>query len=238
MTFQDITAQALSTNYSATDIFDDDEDLRLATIVVNRDAAFEEDVAKWGHTYTFKTGRKMDLDEDQASQTSPDYNTEDEEKSTGVPNRKKKGITLELDEILCDPSNVPKPLDEDILGWIEISYRRSRGFEIGTFNFSLLSTIMKRQSYKWTSFAHGYISDVIFTVHSFIVKVLKLTCHDDRVCRNLLSVLMDSLTDKYKKAVEQVEFILHIERTGTLKTLNHYFNEQLEKWFVISPLGN
>ncbi|TQB69135.1 hypothetical protein MPDQ_002318 [Monascus purpureus] len=219
--FQEATMQALGSNYGANNIFDDNQDLRLATVVVNRDIAFAEDLERWGHEYSF----------DANDPVKPVYSSEDEsdeEYEEWTSTRKKEGIS-ELEDILHDPSGISQRLRTDTLEWIKNSYLNSRGFEIGTFNVSLLATIMKKQSQKWEPFALGYISDVIVMVHDFITKVLKLSCHDDRVCRNLLSFLMDNLVEKYKKASEQVEFLLHIERTGMLKTLNHYFNDNLEK---------
>lgn len=51
--FQEITQQALTTNYSVHDIFDTDEDFRLATLVSNRNITFSNHVQKWGHTFSF-----------------------------------------------------------------------------------------------------------------------------------------------------------------------------------------
>lgn len=43
---------------------------------------------------------------------------------------------------------------------------------------------------------------------------------------------MDDLVKKYKHAMSTVDFLLRIEREGTPTTLNHYFNDNLEKWSV------
>lgn len=236
--FQDITAQALSTNYGANDIFDNDESLRLATQVANRNEAFADEMARWGHKYVFRAGNDDGRDEGSSdgehTRAAPVPVMESEENELFEPQlmtTRKTNSLPDLEEILREPVEVPQPLNEDIQAWIQKQYRSSRGFEIGTFNFTLLSTLMKKQSMKWISFAHGYISDVITMVHGFILKALKSVCHDDRVCRNLLSVMMDSLLEKYKKAMEKVDFLLDIERTGTPMTLNHYLNDNLQKWY-------
>jgi hypothetical protein len=91
---------------------------------------------------------------------------------------------------------------------------------------------MKRQSTKWTGLALGYISDVVVTVHNFILGLLRSICADERVRTNLLSILMDELVERYKEALEKVSFLLYVERVGTPITQNHYFNDNLEKWYV------
>jgi hypothetical protein len=42
-------------------------------------------------------------------------------------------------------------------------------------------------------------------------------------------VLQERLIDKYQAAVDHVEFIIQVERFGTLLTTNRYFNENLQK---------
>lgn len=39
---------------------------------------------------------------------------------------------------------------------------------------------------------------------------------------------MDGLVKRYQKAIEQVDFILTVERSVTPITFNHYFNDNLE----------
>lgn len=108
-------------------------------------------------------------------------------------------------------------------------YDESRGFEIGTFNFTLLSALMKKQSVKWPFLAQGYISDVIAMVHRFIKKALFAACGDKRMSTNIIARLEDKLTDKYRQAITHVDFLLKIEREGTPMTLNHYLNDNLQK---------
>ena len=106
----------------------------------------------------------------------------------------------------------------------------SRGFELGTFDSSILATTMKVQTTKWAAIALGYISDIATIVHRFIDRVLQSICSEAQVKSELLSALMDGLTERYHKAIDQVRFLLDVERTGTPMTLNHYFNDTLEKW--------
>ncbi|KAF7590639.1 hypothetical protein BBP40_002587 [Aspergillus hancockii] len=224
--FQDITSQALSTNYGANDIFDKHEELRLATIIVTRDAGFAEDLSQWGHEYKFK----VHDDEGHKSSTANDIATPPPEPNDekGVETRKMNTVA-ELDGIIDDQTFESLPIDEDILEWLKKLYQTSRGFEIGTFNVSLLATSMKKQSVKWSKFARGYISDIITVIHRFIVKGLEIASVDKRLFGNLLSMMMDDLLTKYQQALNQVDFLLHVERNGTPKTLNHCFNENHQK---------
>ncbi|EAS28325.3 uncharacterized protein CIMG_09529 [Coccidioides immitis RS] len=55
-----------------------------------------------------------------------------------------------------------------ILELIESVYNGSKGFEIGPFNLSLLSTLMKSQSTKRGVISVAYVSDTIIVIHQFI----------------------------------------------------------------------
>lgn len=91
---------------------------------------------------------------------------------------------------------------------------------------------MHKQSEKWPRYAMGYIGDIITAVHAYIVKALQLLCPDRQVVRGLLAAITEGLQAGYQRAVDQVKFVLSVERNGTPMTLNHYFNDNLQKWFV------
>lgn len=125
---------------------------------------------------------------------------------------------------------------KDVAEWLTSVYKTSRGFELGTFDSSLLAMTMKTQSANWESVALGYVTDVISMAHAFISDLLKLICPDQRVREGLMSVLMDELFLRYKEAIKHVHFLLFVERVGTPATLNHYFNDNLEKRSVTVAL--
>lgn len=108
-----------------------------------------------------------------------------------------------------------RSMQSGIIDWIGKLYKDARGFEIGTFNPVLLSTLMKKQSAKWPGIAQGLVSDIITSVHLFIRNALLAACHDSRISSNILSMLMDNLIDKYRQAISAVDFLLDIERSGT-----------------------
>lgn len=126
----------------------------------------------------------------------------------------------------------PPPSKMDIMGWLKKEYEESRGFELGTFDASLLGVTMKQQASDWRNLALGYISDIIVLVHNFVLQVLKHLTPNHRVFDGIKSRLIDDMIDRYQKAISHTEFLLSVELDGTPATYNHYFNETLEKWYV------
>ncbi|CAP93218.1 Pc16g05480 [Penicillium rubens Wisconsin 54-1255] len=235
--FQEITRHALAANYGVNCVFDEDKDLRLATLVSLRNDVFSNDLAHWGHTYTFrsKPERPEDTDGSVDDREERRNNPSDTEKQQGTLQSRKNWDTTQnmsvadLEESLHVSEPVEPPFERGILSWIEEVYSNSRGFEIGKFNPTLLSILMRKQSVKWPILARGYISDIISVVHAFIRQALEVVSKNTQISTKIMSLLMDDLVEKYKQAISKVEFLLRIERDGTPLTLNHYFNDNLEK---------
>ncbi|KAG7126017.1 hypothetical protein HYQ44_001057 [Verticillium longisporum] len=109
-------------------------------------------------------------------------------------------------------------------------YDSSRGPELGTFGGSALAEAFRDQSQKWEPLALRYTSQAIRIVHHFIVELLKVVCPDENMRGHLMRmVLQQKLCNSYKRAMKHTQFILDIERNGPPYTLNHYFNENLQK---------
>lgn len=152
------------------------------------------------------------------------------EVDTRCSTRKKESI-LDIEDILHDDTKLRKPkAGGGMLEWMKTLYNNSRGFELGNFDPSLLSTCMKAQSHNWDDLAKGYISDVVTMTHAFIKTLLNVVCPEPNALQQLESLLMDDLMVRYKKAVDQVSFIMVVERFGVPTTTNHYFNDNLETW--------
>jgi hypothetical protein len=81
----------------------------------------------------------------------------------------------------------------------------------------------------------GYISDAVTIVHHFISELLRLICPDERIRSKLSGVLIDTLLKRYKKAVDQVIFILQVERYEVPATQNDYSSDNLEKRYDLPP---
>ncbi|CAD6586476.1 MAG: hypothetical protein ASARMPRED_002547 [Alectoria sarmentosa] len=226
--FQSLTSLALAAQYGVDDLFDNIEGLKLATAVVDRNAAFADDVRMNGHTINFNDESQPFKETEHGIElprpaiTFADSNEE-------CFTVRQTGSQPEIDDILYENYELPMPKPTGITAWLSEVYRTSRGFELGTFNASLLPIIWKKQSANWDDLALGYISDIVFLVHNFTINLLSAICEDERVESALTSALMDGLIERYKKSIDHTKFILHVERVGTPLTANHYFAENLEK---------
>ena len=241
--FQSTVFLALTAHYGADDLFDNVPRLKLATAVVDRNEIFADDVCKLGHTMQFSQAIESPENKDPVAETNNDdveasseeaYDDDDaegsNEQSPNVNHVRQTGPEPDLDDILHDDRKVPKPKRTGIMTWLEEVYTSSRGFELGTFDASILPIIWKKQSANWDDLALGYVSDIVALVHNFIIDLTTAICEDQRVHSALMSILTDGLIECYKKSLSHAKFILHVERLGILLTANHYFADNLEKW--------
>lgn len=238
--FQDIASRALRADYGSNAIFDTKSSLRLATRVVDRNDAFSEDVQEVGHTMKFRDNAP-DRNEFIMEAPPPAIADASEEGSEGeaepdsedeLPLKKRIRRTRghwELEDLLTPDPGVSEPETTGIMRWLEGIYKTSRGFEIGTFDATIFPIIFKKQSSNWEALALCYISDIISHIHDFILDLTSSLCSDKQVQKGIMSVIMDSLMECYKKSLDHARFILGVERAGTPLTLNHYFNDSLEK---------
>lgn len=236
MNFQKLAAEALSSNYGRSDVFDKNPTLRLATAVVNRSDLMSEAIATKGHTFHFESS-----DMEKGSHKSSDGGVwkaldvaaikhDDDDEPEGTLEVRQVQDHPELGDLVHAPEKLPEPQGGSIHVWLKEVYRGARGFELGTLNASLLAVTMKRQSRKWKSLALGYIADIVTLTHNFVTDLLRVVCPVERVQLGVMSLLSDHLQEKYRLAIAHVNFLLEIELDGTPATLNHYFNENLEKW--------
>lgn len=249
-----VALHALDAKYGASDLFDIDASLRLATAVSVRNASFGSEVGTWGQEYKFSSFpddivenrrdlpylRKRHSVFEAVQKVNDGHLLSDSFGGVGksVSTRevaeelqiRKVADPPELDEILYAQENLPGCTRDSITQWLTKVYHTSRGFEFGTFDSLILATTMKPQPPKWTKLAVRHVSDVVSIAHNFVTKLLALVCTEERVTRELLSTLSDGLTGRYITALNHVHFLLGVERVGTPLTLNRYFNDSLEKW--------
>lgn len=230
--FQKIVSLALDAKYGSDNLFDDDPSFRLATAVVSRNSQFAAELEDWGLEYQFSSTEDRNNDLGSKVEKTPPSNDGKGEESDNIKsiNTRKIADSPELEDILHEAENLPACKQQGIGEWIKTVYESSRGFGLGTFNSSILATTMKKQSSKWIGLALGYGSDVVTITHTFITKLLASICTEEHVTRELLSALMDGLRRRYVKALDQVQFLLDVERMGTPMTLDNHFNDNLEKW--------
>lgn len=117
----------------------------------------------------------------------------------------------------------------DILAWIETEYRKPRGYGLEVMDPNILPMLWQDQSSNWKGITLSFMNDIIVYVHDFICRLLNHVCPESKVRNGLISFIMDDLLDKYSAAIKHVEFILRVERHGTLLTKNHYFGDTLSK---------
>jgi hypothetical protein len=234
--FQKVVSHALEAKYSRSDLFDKDPSLKLATAVTSRNASFGREVEIWGPEYQFASSENINDGDDDSDDTLEPSNPDsgDVESSTDEPT---KGIDIrkvkdppELDDILYESETLAGSRVGPITQWLKKVYQSSRGFELGTFDPSILATTMKKQSSKWPGLALGYVSDIVAITHNFIKRLLSFICTDDHVTTELLATLADGLVKRYIRALDHARFILNVERMGTPITLNRDFTENLENW--------
>lgn len=244
--FQRITDSALDARYSRYDLFDEHPELRLATVVMHFCERLRELAKTQGHTVEF-LDVPVELPAVAPSSKKKNNRWQDppvdililDEERSDDPNAEKLFRFInklpdpsdypELVEVLEEEHCLPLPQKDGILRWMKEEFEASRGFELGSFNPAILSTIWKAQSWKWAGLAINHINHIILVVHYFISELLKLLCPDDRVRISLLSYMMDSLCERYLAAVEHVKFIVQVERSGTLYTTDPTFKDHLEK---------
>ena len=236
--FQELFAEALSSKYRRTGIFDQHSTLRLATAAVNRSDRMSEVIAVKGHTFHFEsdsiesTTNGQDLAFDEEPPEPPDITTMEfnDHSTVGTIEDRLLPDHPELEDLVQPPKVLPEPRSGSIHSWLQEVYSGARGLELGTLNSSLLAVTIKRQPVKWQDLALGYIADIVTMAHTFVNDLLRVVCPVERVHVGIMSFLIDRLVEKYKLTVSHVSFFLEVELDGTPGTLNHYFNDNLEKW--------
>ena len=239
--FQTLTLHALAARYGADSLFDRFSDLRLATAVVSRNETFADDIWKKGHAMTFSQGSEASENSDDQDEDDDAEEDEDADNHGLIPDDaleytngqqftvRYTGSDPDLEDILHHDCSVPMPKPNGIIPWLEHVYKNSRGFELGTFDASLLSVVWKKQSEHWDDLALGFVSDIVSLVHKFIYALISAICDDQRVQSALRSTLMDALADRYAKSIDHAKFVISVEKDDTPQTLNHYFADSLEK---------
>ena len=216
---------ALEARYGSDDAFDLRPNLRLVTCVVNRNELFADDVWEHGHTINFNGGNVAERENGASALTIP----MEQKIGTITSAIRYFDNTADIDDLMQAGKAVVTPNETDIMAWLRDVYKNSRGFELGSFDASLLPIVWKKQSANWDNLALGYINDIVARVHSFILSLLDEICEDERIRTGIYNAIMEHLTERYKRAIDHTKFILSVERSGTPLTTNHYFADNLEK---------
>ncbi|KAI9785813.1 MAG: hypothetical protein M1835_003243 [Candelina submexicana] len=222
--FQEITTFAVEAQYGRHQFLKDDRNLRLATLIVDFNSAFSADMERRGHAVNFTESIVAEICPP-PSFVEKKPGESQEEAFTDI----KLLWYPELINFLPTASTSPPHHSMDILSWIEFEYKSFRGFELGTFNPSILPTLFQELSMRWEDLVGTYLANIIASTHHFCNTLLARLCTEERVLAALWSLLIDELLHRYRKMVAHVQFILQTERSGNLLTTNHYFHETLDK---------
>ncbi|CAJ2513571.1 Uu.00g016900.m01.CDS01 [Anthostomella pinea] len=231
--FQTLARSALTADYTGDEIFSEHHNLRLVTRIVEANEEFSDKMADDGHTRPFAT-KPYTVD----SPGEGSYSSDDDRivrKSSDFLNRPDwlfDQFYPELSEIVGwrKPTKPDADSDVDIMDYIEEVYLSSRGQDLGTFGGALLGTMFKEQSKKWESLTLSHMSRAIYHVHDFIYSMIEEICPDNKVREALWDdYLVEELQEAYRHAMTHAKFLLEIEREGTPLTLNHYFNDNIQK---------
>ncbi|KAF5963044.1 dynamin family [Fusarium coicis] len=229
--FQSIVRAALDADYSTNQAFADDN-LRLITEVINTTDEFAVDFNACAHTYSFQAiyRKKTSSLEIPPPDLSHSNNEADEEIDDESSHCSYLDVYLDLEGILTKDWTSHQP-STGIMPWITQMHRCSRGVELGTFGprVLFLSSAFQEQSIYWQKMATVYLSKVILSVHKFILGALGKVCHETRILDELVSGLMRDLLVRYKDGMNRAIHLVDIERHKKPYTLNHYFNENLQK---------
>lgn len=263
--FQRVLQGSLNAQYYSHKLFDEQQELKLITHVVNLTEQFRCDFEERAQLRYFQdpasSPSKNDNKEPAPSDPGDDKCSIDDEQGNQEANENKdeEGEFVEeeepddhvLDNIISKDYNFDLP-EDGIMDWIEGLYLGSRGVELGTFGEALLSSAFKEQSRKWTRMTEAYMSRVIRAIHRFMTIALKELCTDVGVREEIWASILDEVLKRYTAAMDKARFLVSIERDQRPYTLNHYFNENLQyargnrmtemlkgkSWEIRNPLNN
>ncbi|KAL8721074.1 MAG: hypothetical protein Q9181_007788 [Wetmoreana brouardii] len=232
--FQYLVSHALDAYYGRDAVFASHDELRLATVVKELQEEFSTTMRLEGHTRDFgpsKNGERVGASY-VVNQTEPG----DDSDLESSPNQESR-LLLTVDserrsELRRTLSNLKKPTDkphDNIDTWIRREYNRSKGFEIGTINPSLLPVLYHEQMKYWQYYTMEHIDRVIEATHSFIFSLLRHVCPNAAIGDHFWARLIGPLLLSYDKAIAHAKLLLEIEELGNMRTLNHYFALTLKK---------
>jgi hypothetical protein len=238
--FHDLVQNALDTQYNRHAAFSQQK-LRLATNVANLTDAFNNDFATKSHMYYFEGEKPIPekpIPKNKVVEEKTDGQSDGKLGNPSTTTATQKpydggwhdvdGKSLFLDGIIGEKPCIELP-KIGIINWIQRLHLESRGLGLGTFDNALISNVFREQSEKWNAMTMAYLSETIVMIHRFIYGALFELCANARVRENILSSIADEVRNRYNVAMGHAAFLVSIERGQNPYTLNHYFNENLQK---------
>jgi hypothetical protein len=231
--FRGLVVEAIDAYCGRDQCFEDDDDFRLATNVMEMNQAFSKTIRRRGYTRSFRRNSDHVVTEQGGhSETSTSESEPTPNSSPSLSDAGNSGTLQEYPKLKTLPlqsEDISGKVETDIMRWITKKYNRSKGFEIGTLNPSLLPSLFSEQSQMWEYYANFHVKEVIQKIHIFNYKALRHCCKDRIISDRLWTVLSKLLLPSYEEALNQVTFLVRVEQSGNLMTLNHYFADNLRK---------
>jgi hypothetical protein len=81
----------------------------------------------------------------------------------------------------------------------------------------------------WEYHVSFHVKNVIRAIHQYNHKTLVYCCRDAELSGRLWIRLSQILLPSYRRALEQVLFLIDVEHRGNLLTMNHFFADNLRK---------
>ncbi|KAI0853360.1 dynamin family protein [Daldinia vernicosa] len=217
--FSEIAKHASDTRNTRNPLSSPSPYLCLASLLQETEKGFAEMLFEKGHHYEFE-GEDGTTD----FLSIPTYRNDLYEISFVIPNEKE---YPELHRILSEPFSCPRVSKGELIDHIREIYSPSPRYELDVFGNSLLPTIFREQSEKWTPLTLAHLSNVILIIHKFIDTAMKAVFPDDGLRVELQKFLSDEFLDCYRRAIKHAEFLLHVECKGRVATTHPNFKDLL-----------
>ncbi|KAI1323059.1 P-loop containing nucleoside triphosphate hydrolase protein [Xylariaceae sp. FL0255] len=200
--FQFLVRDALNASYDHDKMFDNFH-LRLMTQIVDTSEAYQKIIEEYGYTRPFMT--------------NTDTNHQSSAKKNSAPRMKDKRRAFEV-----FPS---KFLFKDIQELFDIPMNPTLKDDTATDILTYIENL-----YKWDFITMDFMKVFLNHVHRFILNALERSCSDPKVVQALWNGhLQEEVLKGYREAVSCAKFLLEVERKCPPFTLNHYFNDNLQK---------
>ncbi|KAG4443380.1 hypothetical protein IFR05_001169 [Cadophora sp. M221] len=235
--FRDITTKAVDAHYNRNPCFEDGV-FHLATNVMAINTVFSDTIVLKGCTRKFRqgSGDVATIQHDKKAKNARDdmdSSSAESLKTPASPSGSRNNDCFrdypELKSLTSHSKAGPQGAKTNIMCWIKENHDRSKGFEIGTVNPSLLPSLFLEQSRGWGFYARQHVEAVIQTIHKFNHKALFYCGRDAVLSQRLWTKLSQLLLPTYRKALNHVSFLVQVEQDGHPMTMNHYFADNLRK---------
>ncbi|KAJ4290665.1 Golgi transport complex subunit 4 [Collariella sp. IMI 366227] len=212
--FEDLVRAGLEAQYATDDVFDDSDDLRLITQIVNLADNFNEVFYNKAALRSFEEPHGKLWEEDDSG---------DEMDSSSCFGEIDVDKFPELQDIIGHDDSIEAP-EDFIMDWIKDLYLRSRGMQLGTFSHGVWSAAWKEQSRKWPVVSRAFMNRVVLAIHRFMTGILQVVCADSAIREELWSAVLDEMLRRYEAGIAAAELLVSAERETKPYTLDRHFN--------------